>query len=394
MRLPTSGRIGLTLVLLGGFTYAGWTFWANTRTWSPIDFPVSLSPGHIRSNEFIINVDATFILNIRVDRKIDLDRVPCWLGDLPCSSAPSILHVKWALSRAGKIVAHADSDESQTVRAYDETVSREIGAFHVEKGEHYVLDLDVVGDGSRLNRGHPRLDSYYEWGDEYQNYEAYQSSLSVALPLLIFGALLLIRAVSEQVGLHFDAKAFNTIVGGLHVSTPLNRVEGPVERNKLFRLAYSYSGFRPRPPLKQRLPLSLPTIGLTYASIWSSLFLPLFFIFHGWSAQSQGIRVHVLRPGAPVASIGSQPAAVLVQMDATGHCYIASRLVELSELPNALDQAFRTRPDWVVYLDADSRLEFRDVVHVMDIVRGAHGKVILLTPGTKATLRGWKGEKD
>ncbi len=39
----------------------------------------------------------------------------------------------------------------------NESISREIGHFQGQRGRRYVLDVDVLADGSLLAPGHPRL---------------------------------------------------------------------------------------------------------------------------------------------------------------------------------------------------------------------------------------------
>jgi biopolymer transport protein ExbD len=392
MRISTSGRIGAVLVLIATAAYAGWTIWIKTRTWVPLEMPISLSPGHIRSKEFKINLDARFELQIEAERKINSDRVPCEIGYLNCPDTLSILHVKWILYDAGKIVAQSDRNETGGWNGSDENVSEPIGTFEVEKGDHYVLDLEVLDDASSLNPANPRLQAQVEWGEMYDERGDYEGSLELALALFIFGVVLIVRAVSERVGLRRDLKSFATIVTGLHIPKQQEKGEAAGERENLFRWSYSNAGFRPRPRLKQVLPVSLSTFSVTFALTWSTLFLPYFLGINVWQYRSQGFLVRVLRPDVPLASIESQPAAVLVQIDAEGRCYVDYRQVELSELPGALAQAFQTRPDWVVYLDADANLQFKDAAPIMDIIRGAHGRIVLLTAGTKSSLPLWRGQ--
>ncbi|HXN47503.1 MAG TPA: hypothetical protein VN893_12730, partial [Bryobacteraceae bacterium] len=52
--------VGLALILLGIGWYGVWSRWAYARIWRPLDAPVSLSPGHIRSPEFEINTQSLY----------------------------------------------------------------------------------------------------------------------------------------------------------------------------------------------------------------------------------------------------------------------------------------------------------------------------------------------
>lgn len=58
--LPPRVSIGLAGILPAAATYGGWEWWMATRTWVPLDMPISLAQGHIRSSGFTINLDAGF----------------------------------------------------------------------------------------------------------------------------------------------------------------------------------------------------------------------------------------------------------------------------------------------------------------------------------------------
>lgn len=181
-RLSVSGRIGAIFILIATTCYGAWKYWEETRTWEPLSMPICLSPGHLRSKEFRINVEATFIVQVEVERKIDSDQVRCWLGIEICADTHSILHVKWVLSDAGKPVARGNSDQIHYGEGGIESLNREIGAFLVEKGDHYVLDLDVLDDGSLLNFGNPRLETEVSRQDEYEERDAGELIYVFAFP--------------------------------------------------------------------------------------------------------------------------------------------------------------------------------------------------------------------
>ena len=73
-------RIGMALLLIAAAIYGGWEWWMATRTWVPLDIPVSLARGHIRSPEFKINLDAGFWIFVEVETKVDDEGVSCLTG--------------------------------------------------------------------------------------------------------------------------------------------------------------------------------------------------------------------------------------------------------------------------------------------------------------------------
>lgn len=58
-RLSSTAWVGLGLILSGIAWFGGSAWWANTRIWQPVDVPISLSVGHVRTPEFKINVEST-----------------------------------------------------------------------------------------------------------------------------------------------------------------------------------------------------------------------------------------------------------------------------------------------------------------------------------------------
>jgi biopolymer transport protein ExbD len=193
MRVPLTSRISLVFILIGVALYAGHRYWVATRTWVPLDMPISLSRGHIRTGEFEINLEGSFWVYVEVERKFDFDGVPCLLGygfD-NCEETPhGVLKVSWTLSEQGRVVAKGTSDSTEDMLGGSVTMGRGLGRFWAGRGEHYVLEVEVLEDGSRLNPGHPRLkieQTGYDW-----SYQAEEESIyALALFFAAVGAALL-----------------------------------------------------------------------------------------------------------------------------------------------------------------------------------------------------------
>ena len=96
-------------------------------------------------------------------------------------------------------------------------------------------------------------------------------------------------------------------------------------------------------------------------------------------AEFKGINVHVLPPPALQSAFDPLAQPIVIRADARGRYYLNSKQVSLADLANSLESAFRTRPNWTVYVIGDPEADYGDVVEVMDAVRTAHGTVILLT---------------
>lgn len=161
MGLRRTGWIGLTLIAVAVAALACWTAWFRTRTWRPVNMPVSLSQGaHFNTGEFGLNLAAQYAIEINAGGGIPIDDLGCLLGNDMRStcSAPSVLRVRWTLS-SGANVTRGTSDDSKGGGAMYSTgeAFRTIGLFRGEKGRRYVLDIDVLADGSRLAVANPHL---------------------------------------------------------------------------------------------------------------------------------------------------------------------------------------------------------------------------------------------
>src|SRR6516164_9506299 len=98
---------GLALIALAVVPLAGWTMWFHTRTWCPVDVPVSLTQGsHASTSEFAVNLNAQYAIEISAKGKIPVDDLGCLLGNDMRSTcaAPSVVQVRWALSSDGIVV--------------------------------------------------------------------------------------------------------------------------------------------------------------------------------------------------------------------------------------------------------------------------------------------------
>jgi hypothetical protein len=133
------------------------------RIKKPVDIPLSMYPGHIRTLEFRIN-SGPYIVEIAADQnKIPPDTLFCLLGynqlDSQCLNTPSVVEASWVLSSGGAVMASGSSDDdgSGGGSVMDDGIGRSIGRFDGESGRRYALDVDILADGSKLAPGNPRL---------------------------------------------------------------------------------------------------------------------------------------------------------------------------------------------------------------------------------------------
>lgn len=202
MRLQLTPTKGLFLMLLGGCVFGSWMLWVATRIRSPIDVPISMSVGHVRTREFRVNLEATYLVEIEAETKaFPQDALYCLLGykitpriNAACATTPSVVKGAWVLRSDGQTMASGsteDNDEDGEGGAVtDHEIARVIGTFVSEKNRPYILDVDVLADGSRLNPGNPRLKVVAFPEDPVSNYWG-PRVVTVTVLLELVGAIIL-----------------------------------------------------------------------------------------------------------------------------------------------------------------------------------------------------------
>jgi hypothetical protein len=157
---------GFALVAGGIALYGTWAVWLATRTDRPVDVPISMAVGHVRTPEFKVNLNALYTIEIEVQKKIPFDTLNCLLGLgmsstssalQECPNRPSVVKASWTLTSDGRTVASGSSDDERSGDWGNDSISRILGSFHGADGRRYVLDVNVLEDGSLLAPGNPRL---------------------------------------------------------------------------------------------------------------------------------------------------------------------------------------------------------------------------------------------
>lgn len=162
MRMTKTIKTGIAISFVGVLVLFCWTAWFQTRTWCPVDIPISLAQGtHFTTGKFYTNLNAQYEIEIEAKGKIPLDTLTCLLGNGMKSTCPvaSVVGIDWALSQDGILVRGTSDDFPDSVSRleYYGEAFRTIGYFKAQKGQHYKLDFDVLADGSSLSPARPRL---------------------------------------------------------------------------------------------------------------------------------------------------------------------------------------------------------------------------------------------
>jgi len=333
-RLPRPAGLGLALLLLGAISFVAIRHWYNTRIFTPVDMPVSLKAGHIRTGPFRINLRATYFVAV--------DTTGWWQAQVPCQPY-SVLHTRWELLRDGKVVQQQQEEY--------------FSGFDADPGV-YELDLEVLSDASCLNPIHPRLQVWTFPSD----YELYAGCLQwMSAICFVAGASLIILPC----------------VGRLR-----RRAAEAVRLNLSPSVGHNFQ-WAQRLPLRR--PISgLPAFGLLGGMTFAILAILMMLLTVGFATPSLGVWVHLLKPGqAPAMSDAwTEPLIVRLKDNGPGNrptVYVNSKQVAWEDLGRKLEEELGRRKDWVVYVGGDDGLAWSNVTDVVDAARKYHAKVFLIT---------------
>jgi hypothetical protein len=203
MRITRTGWTGIVMVAAGLTLFGGWILWSETRTWTPVDIPISLSKGQVRTPIFTTNLKAIYLIQIEVMKKEPVDTLTCLLGledtsSGKCGSARSIIDASWVLWSQGTVVARGSSAEDKSGAWMNDKIARQIGSFLSERGRQYILDVSVSEDGSSLAVANPRLRVGVHPSAYETNAFAGVRNMLVAAVLVLCGAITLIASVFRE----------------------------------------------------------------------------------------------------------------------------------------------------------------------------------------------------
>jgi hypothetical protein len=330
--MRSSVLAGVFLMVIGIGGYLAIRPWMATRIFVPVDMPVSLKRGHIRTGPFLINLKATY--SIWLDWDWTQPRSP------NCDVA---LETRWVLSRGGQVMARWDPGE------YPE--------FSVGSGI-YDLDLEVLKDARCLDFAHPRLQIRTHAG-------AYAGYVSTLLWLSLIctgaGASLVVIAARERF-----RRAPAAATGLIYAGTSGGR----------YRLV-------PR-VARRRIPSGLPSFGLVAGNTYMLLAVTVWVFQSLFHLPPQGFSVHLLRPELRSQAVsGIQPLYVRLEFRGVNHrpgLSVDSQPVAWEDFGNVLQNGLRSRPpSWPVYVEADRDVEWESAVKAVDVIRGLNAEVTLLT---------------
>ena len=179
-----------------------------------------------------------------------------------------------------------------------------------------------------------------------------------------------------------------TTVAGLVVAMPAavsyNVLRTRLEKfentrsNPLFDAMPRCYGLAQTLPLQRRFS-GLPAFALIAAPILA-LLIPMFMLLESSRRNLVGLRVHLMKMGARDQDSG----AIVIRVIGTGAggpsvVFVNSKATLWSELGNTIRSQLQVRPHWIVYVEGGDDVAWSDVVNAIDVARGLHAEVVLLT---------------
>ena len=353
-RVPFTVLYGFGLILLGVGCYAGVERWMSTRIVYPLDIPISLAAGHIRTGPFR--------LNLRADYNVFISIPDSWQWDQahPECSPYRHLQTRSVLFRDGRII---DRQDEPTTLPWPTSFSATPG--------RYELDLEALNDFRCLDPIHPHLEIIART----DFYESAAAAIKIAAVVAAYIGLCVALFV-PLVGI-FGLRA----IGVRPVGLGEKRIE--IADSPTVSQHFDWA---------QRLPLrrpisGLPGFGVVGGMIYAIMAM-LMMLLTASPMNSKGLWVHLLKPGAtPTKSDPvTEPivAPIIVRLEDAGsgkrpNLYVNSTRVAWEDFDRVLKQRLSIRRDWIVYVEGDDALSWGNVATVIDVANGYHAKVFFVT---------------
>lgn len=171
VRLSKLAWSGITLIAISASVFGGWALWSRTAINEPINLPISMTVGHILTPAFRVDSNRFYWIEIVAKKTIPFDTLNCLLGtssfaEKPCGQS-QVIKANWTLSSNGAIAAHGTSEADSGGIWSNDDIARVIGGIQAQSGRDYVLNVDLLEDGTALSSADPHLkievpSSYYE----------------------------------------------------------------------------------------------------------------------------------------------------------------------------------------------------------------------------------------
>jgi biopolymer transport protein ExbD len=326
--------------------------WLKTRTFEPVNVPISLEVGQIETRAFEINLREDYWVYVDVDYSMD-DYYPdrCTSRNLEGSH--------WRMYRIGE----GKATKRELWATADELRKQGLSgdAFRAETG-NYQLEWDAPAGASCLNARHPRLRVRTSSIAYEENYES------------ILYACLLIGGVGGSLML---AALIASLRGVLAGREALRIFPGMTLRNVI-----PLQWHRPLPLIR-----NLPNFGLIYGFI---LWILVFIFMIVRPSTPKGLLVDFRERNSVGVEKSPWTETMSVYAEARRGFLVNGQPVKREELRAKLQEELLRRGVWVVYFEADIDCAFMDAAYAFDTIQGLGAKVIWITPKTREV---WKQQE-
>ena len=344
--LAKVGLIALALALLLPWSYS---CWLKTRTFEPVDRPVSLEAGKVQREDFELNLREDYSVRIELDYSAD-----DW-NEGKCAFR-SWTDADWKVYR---LSASATKNRELWASSAEMLKRGDIpDGFHGKPGK-YKLEWSVPGASACLNARHPRVHIYTSSSD----YEQMSGFLRLTCVFLAgTGILLVLRGLGSWVFGYFVDKR------------PPRMFPEMVLRNVI-----PWKRHQPMPPIRD---IS------NFRVVWGGvLFTCLVFFLVLTPLTPKGFLVDFREQRAAGVEKSPWTETVSVYVDSRKGFLVNGQPVKREELEAKLKEELSRQMVWSVYFEADYDCLFMDATRAIDTIQGLGAKVIWITPKTRES---WK----
>jgi len=162
MKLWRGSKIGLAIISVGLFPLLVLGIWRATLNTVPVSKPVSLTVGKLRQ-PFTVNFSGSYTIRIEAERKLPHETLQCFLGirdyvpEGQCKNIAPALNITWTLTQDCQTIKTGSSATAVGGAYTNNTVANQFGWFDGKRGDNYVLEIDILKDGSALSIANPKL---------------------------------------------------------------------------------------------------------------------------------------------------------------------------------------------------------------------------------------------
>jgi hypothetical protein len=377
-RLSLTAKAGIILIAGPCLWLASWALWHYTRSWEPVDIPISLAPGHI-STSIKIKFESDYAIYLGT-REEDYVRVPCSGGSGECYLDLTMIQATWSVGSGGKVGVDGAGPVSARLMKSPSGWGAALGRFHADRGI-YMLDLDFLNDLSALNPNEPYLRITEDGGRYEASIRRRDAALLCVFALVPMGLPMLILAAAARRSEEWCALTQPGPMPGTRVPGAPIKVSPRRKPKLVVARAFSVSG-------RFDINHQMLVLFLLLMLLWT-VFVQV------TPLTPYGLAIHAVPPNIkPALTAGIMPLRIHVLSGKISNysapirgIQVGSQIIDRSDFPAFLRREIPKRPpDWPVYIEGDSDLEYQSVAWAIDAVSPFGAKVILLTPRFKADL--------